>query len=94
MNDDYIFPENNWYIEITNNNRKLLNDWKIQQQWCNDLFTYTSYKFVANDGAGFTDLKCNRRIKITIDQFEEYVLNIKNENYNYLIELLNKLNIK
>lgn len=51
MSDNYIFPENNWYIEITDDNRKVVNDWKIKQQYNDDLFENLDYKYV-NCGSG------------------------------------------
>jgi len=29
--EEYVFPENNWQIEITDENKEVLNAWKIKQ---------------------------------------------------------------
>ena len=31
--NNFVFPENNWYIKITDENKELLNNWKIKQQY-------------------------------------------------------------
>jgi hypothetical protein len=71
----YIFPENNWYIEITDDNKKIVNDWKIQQEWKQDLYTVEK-KYVDFNGNSGIEIT-NRRSKltqITTDEFIQYVL--------------------
>ncbi len=72
---EYIFPENNWYIEITNDNKKIVNDWKIQQKWNEDLYK-NNKNYVDFDGNSGIEIT-NRRSKltqITTDEFIQYVL--------------------
>lgn len=92
MKEEYIFPENNWYIEVTDENRQLINDWKINQSYNNDLFQNLDYKYVYYDGSGGTRLSWRKKVVINIDQFKQCVLKqpvSNNENDNY--ESLNKL---
>ncbi len=98
MKEEYVFPFNNWYIEITNRNRRIINDWKIKQVWNKDLFAFVSYKYVKFDGSGYIDRSNNTHdIEITTEQFKQYILEeeilIINENYDYLTEIFKKLNI-
>ncbi len=97
-NEEYIFPKDNWYIEITDDNRELVNNCKIKQKWNRDLFEYLQYTYVSFDGSGWGK-SIPKGISITTSQFKEYVLNEKeeiiiSEDLSYLEELLNKLNIK
>ena len=98
MKEEYVFPENNWYIEITDQNIELINNWKIQQKWNKDIYK-NNYKYVYYDGVGRRGRKLAGGWEITTSQFKQYVLNINEESvliedYTYMIELLNKLNIK
>jgi len=99
--EEYIFPENNWYIEITDENRKIVNDWKIKQEYSDDLFENLNYKYVYYDGGG------ERREReagmvgvglITTDQFRRYVLNQPIEtseidDNKHLIRLLKEISL-
>ena len=93
------FPEK-WYIEITDENRAIVNSWKIKQYYSDDLFKNLQYKYVTSEGGGrkgtggwWVDYE-----EITIAQFQEYVLKetpVKiEEDYSYLTPLLEKWNIK
>jgi len=44
--DDFILPDT-WCIKITEDNRKIINDWKIKQPVLNDdLFKHLQYIYV------------------------------------------------
>ena len=100
MNNNFILPEK-WYIKINDDNREIINNWKIQQSYYNlSLFNNRHYTFVDNDGAGWTNQPFNDSLELTTQQFIDYVLNpiptqsIINEDLNHLKELLINLNIK
>ncbi len=105
MNEDFILPEK-WYIEITDDNRKIVNDWKIKQPiWNSSLFDNLYWNFVQNDGTGgryggFDVNWVGFFEEITTEQFINYVLNQQssiNQNINDLEplkKLLINLNIK
>lgn len=92
------FPHENWYIEITDDNRKIVNDWKIKQKYSSNLFDNLHYKYVNWEGGwrvygaaggGFC-------FEITTEQFIEYILKqpLEEPSYSYLTPLLKKLNVK
>ena len=92
------FPTDNWYIEITDENRKILNDWKIKQKYNNDLFQNSQYKCVNWNGAG-GGMRGVSGVLITTEQFIEHVLKqspVKTscKDYNYLMGLFKKLGIR
>ncbi|KKP65128.1 MAG: hypothetical protein UR61_C0032G0012, partial [candidate division WS6 bacterium GW2011_GWE1_34_7] len=47
---EFILPEK-WYIEITDENKQISNDWKIKQRFNDSLFKY-DYLYVNYDGGG------------------------------------------
>lgn len=51
VEEDFVLPQY-WYIEITDDNRKIVNDWKIKQEYNNDLFENLQYRYVYYDGGG------------------------------------------
>jgi hypothetical protein len=74
--EEYKFPENNWYIEITDDNRKTVNDWKVKQEYNDDLFKDLEYTYVESHGGGNYDNKNlikRGAIEITTEQFKQYV---------------------
>ena len=96
------FPKDNWYLKIDDENRELVNNWRI------NIIKYSTvpcaYPYIdwmgsgwmgssiwrAEDGSGWFGM-----VLITTEQFKKYVLLEKEqENYNYLIPFLKKLNIK
>lgn len=92
------FPHENWYIEITDDNRKIVNDWKIKQKYSNNLFDNLHYKYVNWNGAG-GQWVLNFFVvdfEITTEQFIEYILKqpLEEPSYSYLTPLLKKLNVK
>lgn len=38
--EEYVFPENNWYIEITDENKEVLNAWKITTNYSTPIDNY------------------------------------------------------
>ncbi len=103
MNTDFVLPEK-WYIEITDDNREIVNNWKIRQQFNESLLNNLNYKYV--DCNGRVDYLGPRRDSgwfclITTEQFIEHVLHqsiskseSKKENLDYLIPIFKELNIK
>lgn len=103
MNTDFILP-NKWYIKITDDNREIVNNWKINQEYPSSLFNHLDYIVVSSDGCG--DSSCDvvisdNETEITTEQFISHVLkqqpdNIPKqlENLDYLIPLFKELNIK
>lgn len=92
------FPHENWYIEITDDNRKIVNDWKIKQKYSNNLFDNLHYKYVNWNGAGVGEggVEVDVVFEITTEQFIEYILKqpLEEPSYSYLTPLLKKLNVK
>jgi hypothetical protein len=49
--EEYVFP-NNWYIEITDENKEVLNAWKINQFYSKSIDSYDPpIKYINNLGA-------------------------------------------
>lgn len=84
-----------WTIEITDENRLEINEWKKNQEWTKSLLVATHYTFVNEDGAGRTGPLGTERPEITLDQFRQYVSGKSpsntepevEESYDYLVEL-------
>ena len=101
--DNFILPEK-WYIKITDDNREIVNNWKVKQQYNKSLLDNLSYKYVDQDGWVVAPWEVGRLdgyALLTTDQFIEHVLHqkinkseSKEENLDYLISLFNNLNIK
>jgi hypothetical protein len=97
--EEYVFP-NNWYIEITDENKEVLNAWKIKQINYNTpidsykpSIKYINYLGMGMVGAGWG----GGGVLITFDEFKKkYVLGYEiieepaNQDYTYLIDMLNK----
>lgn len=89
---DFILPEY-WYLEITDDNRNIINHWRKNIIKYSD--TDCQYKYINNFGRGVGSF-----FLITFEQFKSHVLKepvleiINDENYSYLIDLFKKLNIK
>jgi hypothetical protein len=95
---EYVFPENNWYIKITDENREVLNNWKIKQNYSDSLYNNPQYKYVYCDGLEADVVGGGLFFEITFDQLKKYVLKEEesqpiSENLDYLIPLFKKLNI-
>lgn len=92
MNDN--FPHDNWYLEFTEEQRPIVDNWRI------NIIKFSSTpcptQFISYQGGSL-----GRRLagwgfnKITFEQFEQYVLKKSSnpilENYDYLIPILKKL---
>ena len=94
--EEYVFP-NNWYIEITDENKEVLNAWKINQFYSKSIDSYNlPIKYINDKGAGGSSPEGGRDKKITFDEFKKYVLGYEiikepaNQDYTYLIDMLNK----
>lgn len=90
------FPHNNWYIEITDENRKIINDWKVNQSFSDDLFINPQYKYINYLGEREGWVGCGGGVElITTEEFIKYVLkqSIQEQSCDYLTPLLKKLNI-
>ena len=97
---DYTFPENNWYLKIDDENKDIVNNWRI-----NVIKRYNidcNYYYIMNDSLGYgsnANSIPDSKVEISTSQFKEYILKeevikpIINENIDYLNDLLNKLNI-
>jgi hypothetical protein len=90
------FPHNNWYIEVTDENRHIINPWKIKQKYNLDLFENLDRKYV--DWMGSVAEETGRE-RISTEDFIKYILKeepvkTKSEDMSYLVSFLNKLNIK
>ena len=101
MTEEYKFPHNNWYLEFTEEERPIVDNWRI------NIIKYSDKPCPDNfiDYGGRTSLFVSgweiKEVKITFSQFKEYVLNIKEEpiinepqDYSYLISILTQLNNK
>ena len=104
-NENFLLPKS-WFILIDDDNREVINNWKIKQSYKDNLYE-NSYNIVHCNGCGGRIEKYNikryeiHKCRITFEQFQKYVLGIEiekkeiiNENYNYLIAIFKKLNIK
>lgn len=94
MKKEFVLP-NMWYIKITDKNRNIINDWKLQTNYSEDLLRRLDYTIVQSNGAGGTRPDSNYLNLITTKQFIEHVLKNpgKEQPLKYLTPLLKKLNI-
>lgn len=83
MEKEFILPEK-WYIEVTDDNREIINNWKIKQKYNKSLYHY-DYKYVNHEGEGSEEgwsagmWWCFCFTKITDKQFKKYVLKQSSE---------------
>lgn len=70
--EEYKLPEK-WYIEITDENKQIINDWKIKQTFNLPIDTYKSIKYVTYNGWEDSWPR-DASSKITTEQFIQYVL--------------------
>ncbi len=105
MKEEYVFPHNNWYLEFTEEERPIVDNWRINIIKFSNTSCPSNYIHCTGWGlrqreppgmAGDVGGLC----LITFAQFEQYVLNINKEpitnepqDYSYLIPILQKLNI-
>jgi hypothetical protein len=95
--EEYVFPENNWYIKITDENKEVLNAWKIKQiNYNTPIDSYKpSIKYINYLGMGSRAV-VGWWCLITFDEFKKYVLGYEiikepaNQDYTYLIDMLNR----
>ena len=104
MREKYEFPIYNWYIKITEDNKELLNEWKIQQKYNTPINFYEPIIIYINwDGQGSNSISKPQtgrvisreywgKILITTEEFKKYVLNISEEPFIQVTEDYNYLN--
>lgn len=74
--DTFVLPEN-WAIQITPENKAIVNEWKIKQIYNDDLFKNPSYNVVNNKGRGEFCKDFNDKRFITFEQFKTHILKEK-----------------
>lgn len=95
---DFKLPEK-WYIKLDDDNRELVNKWKLNSEYPSDCYRH-NYVIVEYDGCGIQEGEDGEdgSIEITTEQFIKYVLHkdikVEEQDYHYLIGVLEKLNIK
>lgn len=94
--EEYVFP-NKWYIEITDENKEILNAWKINQFYSKSIDSYSPLiRYITKTGGSVEEDFWTGYKKITFDEFKKYVLGYEiikepaNQDYTYLIDMLNK----
>lgn len=70
--EEFVLPEE-WYIKVTDENKSVINNWKINQKYNNNLYDY-NYIYVQHDGAGQAGGWKEPGWEITFDQFKQYVM--------------------
>jgi len=99
--EKYVFP-NKWYIEITDENKEILNVWKINQiNYNSPIDSYNPpIKYINCHGGWVSQVgwwESQSYIKITFNQFKKYVLGYEiieepaNQDYTYLIDMLKEI---
>jgi len=95
--EEYVFP-NKWYIEITDENKEVLNAWKINQFYNKSIDSYNlPIKYINDKGSAAGLGGEGRDKKITFDEFKKYVLGYEiikepaNQDYTYLIDMLKEI---
>jgi hypothetical protein len=69
---EFVLPEK-WYIAITPYNSKVINDWKIKQEYHSPIGEHTKY-VSENGGSYLSKAFFGSYTKITFEQFKKYVL--------------------
>lgn len=102
MTEEYVFPHNNWYLNFTEEERPIVDNWRINIVKYSDKPCPSNW--IKQSGATRADGVESLRgwglgVLITFAEFEQYVLNINKEpiikepeDYSYLIPILQKLN--
>ena len=95
-----------WFVEVTEENRSVINDWKINQIYKLSLYDELNCKFVKEDGCGWSSGKPDmllhdsyKSVEISFDFFKERIIKLsdkhnKDEDNNRLIEILKERGIK
>lgn len=93
MNDN--FPHDNWYLEFTEEQRLIVDNWRINTIKFSSEPCPTQFINYTGRGSGEGKYGAWGLNKITFEQFEQYVLKKSSnpilENYDYLIPILKKL---
>lgn len=93
MNDN--FPHDNWYLEFTEEQRPIVDNWRINIIKFSNNPCPTQFIDYIGRGPGREAGEIFGFNKITFEQFEQYVLkkslNPILENYDYLIPILTNL---
>ncbi len=93
--DKFIFPEK-WCVLTTPDTRKIVNTYINSKGYNSELKDdyYIHYPFYKGGfGSAYNEI-LEHYTQISFDQFEKYILKKPEENYSYLIQLLNNINIK
>lgn len=92
MDNEYVFPKNNWHLKFEECDRELVDNWRINIIKYSDKPCPSNYINWVGVGAGKGGW-----VLITIDQFKKHVLNIQEpiieqqaEDLSYLIDFLNQ----
>jgi len=90
MDEEYVFPKDNWYLKFEECDRELVDNWRI------NIIKYSD-KPCPNNYINWWIAGVDGEVLITIDQFKKYVLNIQEpiieqqaEDLSYLIDFLNQ----
>ena len=70
--ETFVLPEK-WVIKVTPENKAIVNEWKIKQEWKKSLFD-CDYPYVSHDGCGTSEYFINSKTLITFEEFQQYVL--------------------
>ena len=91
MDKEYVFPKDNWYLKFTEEERPIVDNWRINIIKFSDKPCPTNY--INWQGV---QAEARRGYLITIDQFKQYVLNQETitEDLSYLIDFINNKQIK
>ncbi len=71
--DTFVLPEY-WAIQITPENKAIVNEWKLKQKYNDDLFKYPGYTHVNSDGGGGVSTDFEKENFITFEQFKTHIL--------------------
>ncbi|HQJ57119.1 MAG TPA: hypothetical protein PLH46_05705 [Caldisericia bacterium] len=95
MSEIYELPEI-WCLKVDEENRSLINNWRINIIKFEDFDIPEKYKYVEQNGGGNYHID-NGYIEINTEQFKQLVLGLQPviiDDLSYLIKLLKDLNIK
>ena len=95
MSEIYELP-GRWYLKIDEENRSLINNWRINIIEFEDFDIPEKYEYIEQSGGGIFHLD-DDQIEITTEQFKQLVLGLQPviiDDLSYLIKLLKDLNIK
>jgi len=98
MDKEYVFPKDNWYLKFTEEERPIVDNWRIN-------IIKFSHKPCLGNYINYRGMGIGRNVDgtgelITFEQFKQYVLNIQEpiieqqpEDLSYLIDFLKQKNI-